>query len=560
VQAFVCATAPAKRFVDCLDPQAMTKFIGLTYDRFYSQFPSHFGTTIRMTFYDDLSTYHAPDCLAWTPSFNEKFQAKFGRSPELLYSALWEDIGSETAAARASLYGLRNELFAAGYPRVVQQWCDQRGMQCSGHPAASYRANPLQSPGDAMLFYKYQGAPLTDYIHYYGHGVDGFKIPASAAYNFDRPEVVCEIYGNFHQKLPNDGQMLYRAAMEVYARGINSLLPHGTWWDPAKMRIVPEISWRNPDIGPELPRYNRWAARCESLLRAGRHVADIGVLYPIDDLAARYHIGLLPATHGKMPIPGTDYYEISRLLTGEMRRDFTFLHPEVLDERCRVDGNELLLDNSANWERYRVVILPACHTIRLSNLKKLRDLLAHGGRVIATTCLPEQSAEFGLDAEVQRLSLEMFGPGGQGRFVAEPNEQSLLAALDDLGIAWDVRITKATEIPRVVRRPQDSGSKAGQNPDWYEGGNRELAYLHRCLPGAEAYFFSNASDLAVSADVQLRGQLKLESWDPHSGEIRPLDVTSAVDQGQPVTRFALALAPVRSVFVIGLPSPADLSR
>ena len=39
VQAFVCATAPAKRFVDCLDPQAMAKFIGLTYDRFYASSP-----------------------------------------------------------------------------------------------------------------------------------------------------------------------------------------------------------------------------------------------------------------------------------------------------------------------------------------------------------------------------------------------------------------------------------------------------------------------------------------------------------------------------------------
>ncbi|MHB8897871.1 MAG: glycosyl hydrolase family 2 protein, partial [Thermoguttaceae bacterium] len=272
VQAFVCATAPGKRFVDCLDPKAMSKFIGLTYDRFARQFPSHFGTTVRMTFYDDLSTYHVPECLAWTPSFNEKFQARFGRSPEALYPALWEDIGAETGAARASLYGLRNELFAAGYPRAVQQWCDDRGMVCSGHPAASYRANPLQSPGDAILFYKYQGAPLTDYIHYYGHGIDGFKIPASAAYNFDRCQVVCEIYGNFHQQLPNDAAMLYRAGMEVYARGITDLLPHGTWWDPAKMRIVPEISWRNPEIGPELPRYNRWAARCQPLLQTGRHV------------------------------------------------------------------------------------------------------------------------------------------------------------------------------------------------------------------------------------------------------------------------------------------------
>ena len=116
VQAFVCATGPRKFLVDYLDPEAVKKFLGLTFDRFYERFPSHFGTTIRMTFFDDLSVYQAPDDLLWTPAFNEKFRERFGRSPESLYPALWEDIGPDTGAARASLYGMRNELFAAGYP------------------------------------------------------------------------------------------------------------------------------------------------------------------------------------------------------------------------------------------------------------------------------------------------------------------------------------------------------------------------------------------------------------------------------------------------------------
>lgn len=545
IQAFVCARAPDNPFVDGLDAGAMKKFIGLTYERFAEKFPDHFGSTVRMTFYDDLATYHVPDCLAWTSAFNARFQARFGRSPEPLYPALWEDIGPDTAAARASLYGLRNELFAAGYPRAVQEWCDRRGLTCSGHPACSHRANPLQGPGDAMLFYKHQGAVLTDYIHYFDHAIDGFKVPASAAYNLDRPLVVCEIYGNFHQEISNDSRMLYRAGMEVYARGINALLPHGTWWDPATMQIVPEISWRNPELGPELPRFNRWAARCETLLRAGRHVADIAVLYPIDDLAARYAVGSLPPTHGRDPVPGSDYYEISRLLTGEIRRDFTFLHPEVVDARCRVEGREFELDNPTNWERYRVLILPACRTIRASNLRKARDFLAAGGRVIASTCLPENSAEFGRDDEVRDMAREMFGPGGKGLFLPEPNETTLLQALDELGFAWDVRITGATEIPRRYRKDHDCP------PDAYEGGNRLLAYLHRVVDDADIYFFANASDLDVSADVQLRGDLRLESWDPHTGAIGPLDAAPGRQCGEPTTRLNLALPPIRSLFVIG---------
>lgn len=549
VQAFVCATAPRAFLVDYLEPQAVAKFMGLTFDRFYERFPSHFGTTIRMSFYDDLSVYQAPADLIWTPAFNQKFQERFGRSPEALYPALWEDIGPETAAARASLYGMRNELFAAGYPRSVEEWGAKRGMQCAGHPAGAYGPDPLQLAGDGMLFYKYQSVPLTDYIHYYGHGVDGFKIPTSAAFNFDRDMTACEIYGNFHQKLPNDSQMLYRAGMEVYARGVNCLLPHGTWWDAEKMRIPPEISWRNPAIGPGLAEYNRWAARCESLLRTGRHVADIAVLYPIDDLEARTAVGPQSGKHGKVPIPGTDYYNISRLLTGEVKRDFTFLHPETVDERCAVDGGELVLNNKKNWERYRVVILPACRTIRTGNLVKIRDFLRGGGRVIATTCLPERSAEFGRDEEVQAISKEMFGPGGKGLFVPEPDETTLRKALDDLSLTWDVRIDNAIEIPRTgVRGTEYTPGPAGTE---FGEGNREFAYIHRSVPGAETYFFSNSSDLEVKADVTLRGRMKLELWDPHTGAIEPLESSWAEEHGQRVTQFKLKLSSIRSVFVIG---------
>lgn len=550
-QAFVCATAPAKRFVDCLDPDAVQAFVKLTYDRFYERYREHFGTTIRMTFFDDLSVYHAPDCAAWTPSFNERFQKKHGRSPEPYYPALWEDIGPETEAARAQLLGFRNELFAAGYPGVTEAWCAKRGLKASGHPACSYRANPLQGPGDGLLFYKYQGFPLTDYIHYWHHGIDGFKIPASAAYNFDRPLLVCEIYGNFHQTLPNDGAMLYRAGMEVYARGVNFLLPHGTWWDDKKMRIVPEISWRNPEMAAELPNYNRWAGRCEMILRQGRHVADVGLVYPIADLAARYNFNDYANTHGKDAVPGTDYYDLMRLLTGEVRRDFTLLHPETIDERCRVDGDRLVLDNRDNREQYRVVILPACRTIPLSNFKKIKDFYDRGGRVLATTCLPEKSVEFGQDAEVVRLAAQMFGPGGRGRFVKQPDEKTLAAALDSLDLVWDVRISNAPDLPRRYRKTPDYGGKVRVDPDAYEGGNRQFAYLHKSLPDAEFYFFANSSNQPIESDVQLRGQFALERWDPRSGEIHPLDATHGSERGEPVTRLKLRLEPLQAAFVVG---------
>jgi hypothetical protein len=145
----------------------------------------------------------------------------------------------------------------------------------------------------------------------------------------------------------------------------------------------------------------------------------------------------------------------------------------------------------------------------------------------------------------------MFGPGGKGVFVPKPEEKTLLAALDGLDLAWDVRITNATDIPRIYRKAHDYGGTLSVDPDAYEGGNRAFAYLHRTLADAEVYFFANASGLDVSADVQVRGKMRLELWDPHNGAVRTLESTSAEEHGEPVTRFKLNLPALRSGFVIG---------
>ena len=548
-QTYVCAGVPGITLVDCLDPEAVQQFIGLTYDEFYRRFPEHFGTTIKMTFFDDLSLSYAPQDMAWTPGMDERFEERYGCSPKLFYPALWEDIGENTAAARCALFGLRNELFAGGYPRAVQEWAEKRNITCAGHPAGSYRPNPLQATGDAILFYKYMGVTLVDYIIGLGVGEDGFKAPVSSAYNFDHPIVVCEIYGAFSPQEQNTWTMLFRAAMQVYVRGVNYLIAHGSWWDPDNLAICPEVSWRNPAMAEGLPAYNQWVARCEPLLQAGRHIADIGVVYPIDDLMSHYYAGPTRKSNGREPIPGSDYYDISPILTGELKHDFTFLHPEIIDERCRVDGNEFLLDNHNNWERYRVILLPACRTIRLSNLKKINTFLKNGGIVIATSFLPEKSAEFGMDGEVGKLSRIMFGESGNGIFVQSPTSTNLKEAFGRMKLAWDVTFKNATEITGNVDsfsyNDRDNGKVT------YTDSNREFSYIHRSAPGMEIYFFANSSKTDVRAEIVLRGHMELELWNPHSGTTEAVPSHRDVQHGEAVTKCNISLTGISSIFIIG---------
>ncbi len=552
VMFFMCE--PEGQFVDYLDPEAVKDWMSITYDEFARRFGRHFGTTITQSFFDDPAMVYTSGGRTWTTGFNTKFQQKNGTNPALLYPAMWYDIGPETASARVALFGFRAELFGEGFVRTVHEWCARHGIQVSGHPAGNYEPQPVEVSGDNIKFYEHCDIPLLDSIHYYGHGRDGFKLVTSASSTYDRPVTAVEIYGNYPDHSV-DAAMLYRSAMELYVRGANLMIPHGMWYEPATMHIPPEFSHRNPRFGAELPAYNNFVGRCSMVLQGGRHAADIGVLYPVVALQAAYRFdvpGLQQPNWGKDAPPEADYLKISNRLTGSVRRDFTFLHPEAVDERCKVVGPTLRLDNPVNHEDYRVIVIPGGKVISWSNLRKIRQFHENGGHVVATTQLPYQSSESGHDEDVRRTVKEMFGiepvatvrdsvdesrkpfntranaRGGKAYYAPNPTTGTLHAILDDALPVADVSFEGAPHI--------DSG-----------GGM--LSYLHKVKDGTHWYYFANSSNDKVEAWVRLRGKLALQSWDPHSGTMVPLECGHLTENGQDVTRVHLVLDPVKSVFL-----------
>lgn len=545
--------------VDYLCPESIEKFFSLTYDEYFKRFKPHFGSTIYMTFFDDVGVRRA-ERRNWTPAFNEKFKRKHGFNPVEYYPALWHDIGPDTEAARVALFGFRAELLAEGYPRKVHEWAAAHGILSSGHAMAQYHPQPAFLAGDNIQFYRHSDIPMIDSIHYYGHGRPGFKLTSSAAHSFDRPLTAVEIYGNYKEF---DSAMLYRSGMELFARGANLFLPHGMWYDPQKVRIKPLISHFDAKVGPILADYNTWVGRASLLLQGGRHVADIGVLYPVVAMQAFAHLDAVVDqpkvkgnTHPGLYVPPqTDFNELSDLLTGGIRRDFTFLHPEILNERCLLQGATLRLNNKTNYEDYRVLILPAGRVIHWSNLRKIKQFYDAGGKVIATTLLPSKSAEFGHDRDVVETVRNLFGVdpvnpaknttytkhtnamGGAAYFVPSLSgkEPALAFALNDAQPDADVRFE--TNEPTVAA---DQGM---------------MSYLHKVKDGRNVYFFANSTDKRMETFVNLRGTQKLQRWDPHTGAMTPMTTSDLVVNGQPFTRVQLKVDPVESVFLVEVMAP-----
>ena len=327
--------------------------------------------------------------------------------------------------------------------------------------------------------------------------------------------------------------VLYKAAMDLYAKGINVMVPHAVWYSSTQNVVYPpELSYRTEPYASELPKYNEYIARLQTMLREGRHVADIAVLYPIYTLEYDYNFN-----KGYGPAADSNYVALTNLLSEKIRLDYTYLHPSVLDEKVTVKGETLHLANENNFEDYKVMILPSIRVISRSNLEKIYEFYQNGGTVISVGSLPEMATEEGDNEAVANLIREMFGESAttaKSKEIEKSNDKGgklyhltqisgLEATLRKADAAYDVSVSSVSE----------------------RGGH--FTYIHKVLEERNIYFFANSSESSVTPTITLRGEYtNLEVWNPVTGERTPLTVT--VEEG--TTTFKLKFAAVTSLFVV----------
>lgn len=541
VMAFMCVK-DGDPICDYLDPEAADRFIEITHQAYYDRFKSHFGTTIDSTFFDEPTMYRGAG-RTWTTKFNEEFRARHGFDPRPYYPALWYDIGPETQAARNYLFGFRTELYATAFTKRIQDWCNTHGITATGHQDQEEVVNPVSVSGDLMKCFQYLDIPGIDKIGGDRPAERFYKIISSAAYNYDKSLVMSETYGAMGDI---SWEEIYTVAMEQYTKGVNMLIPHAVWYDDKKVTFKPELSWRHPGYAGRLPEFNTYLGRLNLLLQNdAAHVADVAVLYPIATLQGSHYLdGPLGHYQGGVAVPEADYVTVGELLATEIGRDYTFLHPEVLDQKCTVDSGYLTLPNRVHPARFSTLILPGHKTIHWSSLKKIQAFYEQGGCVIATGALPSKSAEFGHDEDVVRAVTALFG--------TETN------TAPKLQVRRNERGGCAVRLPSLNAETLRQAMEAGTT-DWdvaFAPGSA-LRYIHKKKDGRDIFFFANLNPKLAESVVNLRGTHQLETWDPHTGTIGKLNIEHVSSNDTPVTRVQLKLPHLRSVFLITQVHAAD---
>lgn len=507
----------AEPFVDYLSPQAVSMFVEEVHEKYYERFAEAFGSTIASTFFDEPTMYRAEGRM-WSEEFNDRFKEIYKCDPEPFYPALWYDEAEKSSAARNMMFGTRARMYSEGFMKVIAEWADAHGILSTGHQDQEEVVNPVSVSGDLMLCGKYMSMPGIDKIGGDRPAENFYKVVSSSAQNWDKDFVMSETFGAMGNL--SMGEM-YSIAIEQYTKGITNLIPHAVWYDDGNVTFLPELSSRNPLYGEGLPDFNRFLSRLNYVLqRQGRHVADIAVLYPIQTLQAGHHLdGPEGYYMGGVKIPGSDYNNISAILTDELGKDFTYIHPEILDAKCEVSAGKLTLCNDHNWEEFSVLILPGVKTISVSNMEQVSCAWKSGVRVIFTTQLPCESADMEDDgSRIGTLVDEMLNSNvNPAVFVPDPTPESLANTLS--GIDADVYF-----------------------------GEAPLNYIHKIVDGHDVYLFGNIDDTTKTTTVSIRSAKgRWYLMDPHTGETTPAELKRTMDGRHSLT---VSLGPSRSVFLI----------
>ncbi|MCZ2077265.1 MAG: hypothetical protein HUU41_12955 [Bryobacteraceae bacterium] len=454
------------------------------------------GAGIRSFWCDSLEVYNGN----WTHGFPEQFQKLRGYDLKPLLPLLFQELTPQARHVRHDFWWTVSELAVENFQKPLQAWCRRKGvdlqMESYGQPPVSlgslrYVDRPVGEHYEWRMFNASRWASSGGRLH-------GRNIIGAEAWTWTG------IPNRFADSLSD----LKLASDMHFVSGINSLMGISYVNTPPSAGNPGWVPYWGPIINhnqpwwPYFPLLSRYVQRVSHLLRQGRAVADVAVYLPAGDafstVPADRSVNLYFAVRDLMhnqPAPefglrhaiANDTPVISAIISSGYSFDgidsSTLPHAEI-------DAGHLKM----GLGDYRVVVLPHLKGMPLPDAEKLAEFVRSGGHVIATERLPELAYGWKRreadSARLRALLGELFAP--RSRAVLVPDEREALRAALRAAVPPDVAL---------------------QSPD------RDIAFVHRELPGESFYFLANLSEQSKALEAKFRAPgVVLEVWDPMTGD------------------------------------------
>lgn len=265
---------------DILNPEAVTSFIELVYDRFTDNFSEHFGKTIIAIFTDEpnpLGRGNKKGMVPGNANLLPQINKILGYDFTPFFADLWYEESADWEKHRTDYHRAVAICLEENYYGRLGKWCEEHGIALTGHPASSMDLGAqkyFQIPGQDLVWrYVEPGEKALN-----GQHSTMAKNASSAMVHLNRRRNSNELYGAYGHNLTYD-EMVWLANW-CFVRGQNLLYPHAFYYSIRGARF----NERPPDVGPNAKWWNDYkpfataCSRLSWLNTDSRQVCEIAVL------------------------------------------------------------------------------------------------------------------------------------------------------------------------------------------------------------------------------------------------------------------------------------------
>jgi hypothetical protein len=249
---------------DILNPDAVSSFMELVYEKYAKEFGSYFGKTIIGIFTDEpspLGRGSSRGVLPGNGNLFDQINRILGYDFKPFLSDLWYSDNIDWKKHRTDYNRAINVCLEENYYRRLSEWCVEHGISLMGHPGGSMDIGTeqyFQIPGQDLVWrYVEPGQKALE-----GQHSTMAKCASSAMVHLGYRRNSNELYGAYGHNLTWE-EMLWLANW-CFVRGQNFLFPHAFYYSIRG----PRYDERPPDVGPNAKwwaEYKQFADACSRL-------------------------------------------------------------------------------------------------------------------------------------------------------------------------------------------------------------------------------------------------------------------------------------------------------
>lgn len=431
-------------------------------------FASYAGEAPRSHFHDSFEYYGAQ----WSPDLFREFAARRGYDLRTQLPAFFGEGPDDTVARVKGDYRETIGDLHLEYIRRWTEWCHARG--------SLSRNQAHGAPANLLDLYAAADIPETEIFG----AVDEKAVPlnrfaSSAAHVSGRRLVSSESFTWLNEHFQTSLSEVKQAADYLFLTGVNHVFFHGIPYSPAE---APWPGWQfyaSVNFGPQgglwrdLPHFNAYVTRCQSLLQSGAPANDVLLYLPLHDAWHAPGELILPS-----PMPRS--FSAAALALWSRGYAFDYLSDRFLEQAGCKDGRVVLGGNP-----YRVVLVPRCRLMTPATLSRLVRLARQGATVLVEGDLPADVP--GLDRlEARRAELR---EALSGIVLPERGEAGVRSVRVGKG-----RLLVGDDLPALLTAaavPREPGVSLG------------LRFIRRTHSQGYHYFLANRGTEAVDGWVPL---------------------------------------------------------